>query len=1419
MKKQIDTMSMGKAMSFSKSLFVPLRTLKRFSTKLTVVAAVLCGINTAQAQINTQVANCSSQNPFEKICNGNFEQSTNCLSGLSFWSAQELSPDYFNSCDNNNSIPIDYSHGIPHNMEGYQKDGTLNSSIQGYIGLRYRTNPIYSEKMAQQSDVGLISGKRYVASFKANLSDNSNLAHRGLQMSIISGDFTFNLSNITAIEDKNNWITLAKTFTVPSTSILTPTKIILGFNSSVGSTQVSDDYTEQAYYYIDDVHLIQVPDDLPTFACSGNTIGDSYNNASLPNDMTVTWKQEVNGVSSNLAAYNNMLAITPIPTQTTIYKRTINILGQTFISSCTIYPYPSISVSSSSNTCATDILLTASTSTPIQSPYTIRWYKVLSNGNLSSQGSGYTYHPMASGTYIAKILPEPSVSMPCGVSNQVTVQIQQPQTIWNISSSNGLTPCYNGTNPLTTISVTNSNAPDDNNWIWYYNNAIIPDQHTKTLTIDSYLLSLQNFNSLYSRYFVRRSVDCTQGNSITLAPPSNTVTKYVCKDNPLILADLPCSGSVNANGSYLTISGAIMQWTATNNQEVPPNGWIATITPKESAVYKRIWYDFDGNILTSTTFNIIVQNPQIQLTSTTLCQGGTATLTPVSLNNLPITKVLGWKYEGDNIMFEDEVPSTYTAHAAGTYTVTVQLAGSCTATVSYTLAPQNITGNIHIVNANTNQVYEDDAPIVICPDNQLALQVTSGFQLDPEGYSWETEDGQDAHPYFTTIEDGGTASIVFYSFDGNYATVTIKVKVKSAQGCAGEITRKVIVLGKCCVEKVVVLGDPTAESTPYYENFPESPSNKYLVAGNIDLYPDNSQVFKIHEKKIYVNSRYHYHEEPILGGTVGGYKISVVDGRMGLLDIKGSTFQAACEAMWDGIYLTKGTYLSMIDSEISDSYNGIVDNSSPDMSGSGVTCVIENSTFRNNYMSVQSTITPFSITSSNFTSNPEEMKAPLDIEHNTNIDPEGYFYAHSFVRTQREFPQFIDNNMDGAMYGIEMLSAFGEMVIGNTSQYSFNTFNNIFVAGVYNSRPNYNTFTNTLSVYGSQFYYAPIKYTTQSLTTKIERGIPEKANYGIYSKGNTIIKIQRIPNGSNNALPTFNIFRSPNAGQHDLEHIGIYAEGNRAVTIDGQNQFRNLRTGIQLTGNGDNYSIKTNAFSECQTSIHINKQETSPLILGFTCNQFAKKWTGPQTAVLLEGNATIKSSLDVNDYQLGDCSFSNNIITGNSPQGNEISLGIDLPAATPNNMIFINNQMANKITYYRFENENTYSIPSNNMYILKCFPQIDADINTCMSRNGVLERVAAPSRPTTLQNSPNPASSSTLMSYELSESLTPEALAQNPVRLQIRDVTGKLWYEQSLSESNGSLELNTAHWPSGIYLGSLQHNGKVLAKHKIAIQQ
>jgi Secretion system C-terminal sorting domain len=80
------------------------------------------------------------------------------------------------------------------------------------------------------------------------------------------------------------------------------------------------------------------------------------------------------------------------------------------------------------------------------------------------------------------------------------------------------------------------------------------------------------------------------------------------------------------------------------------------------------------------------------------------------------------------------------------------------------------------------------------------------------------------------------------------------------------------------------------------------------------------------------------------------------------------------------------------------------------------------------------------------------------------------------------------------------------------------------------------------------------------------------------------------------------------------------------------------------------------------------------------------------------------------------------------------------------------------------------------------------------------------------QNRPNPANGFTAIDYSLPNTYS-------KAMLNIVDVAGKVIHSEPLTNSKGTVEMNTTHWTEGIYIYTLVADGKVLKTKKMIINK
>jgi len=226
------------------------------------------------------------------VPNFSFEDTLSCPTGpgqldvatSDWYSPTDYAADFFHPCANLMS-----GVNVPNNSYGNQSAAD-SSSYGGFLGYAPNDSRSY---LATQLDAPLVVGETYCVSFDISFADFTYIAIEdiGLYFSttavnVINGGihlgFTPHISNSNGIvSDKNNWITVTGTFTpnAPYEHILIGN---FASNANTNSVDLSvpgidGPLSEQAYYYVDNVSVVGLPDINVTFnpdslVCEGGTV-------------------------------------------------------------------------------------------------------------------------------------------------------------------------------------------------------------------------------------------------------------------------------------------------------------------------------------------------------------------------------------------------------------------------------------------------------------------------------------------------------------------------------------------------------------------------------------------------------------------------------------------------------------------------------------------------------------------------------------------------------------------------------------------------------------------------------------------------------------------------------------------------------------------------------------------------------------------------------------------------------------------------------------------------------------------------------------------------------------------------------------------------------------------------------------------
>jgi pectate lyase len=248
------------------------------------------------------------------------------------------------------------------------------------------------------------------------------------------------------------------------------------------------------------------------------------------------------------------------------------------------------------------------------------------------------------------------------------------------------------------------------------------------------------------------------GSGATLDSPTQCGCGTVANQNPTATLTAPSTGSTACVGTAITISATALDSDGTISQVDFYNGttllgtdasspYSITYIPTAAATLsiKATATDNAGGTGTSGTLSITVNAlPTATITSpaTSFCTGGSVVLTASS----------GSSYKWFNGTTQVGTASTYTATAAGAYTVEVTNATGCKATSAVTQITVNTLPTATISSSTTN----------LCTSGSIVLTASSG-----SSYKW-----------FNGATQVGTASTYTAIAAGDYT-----VEVTNASGC------------------------------------------------------------------------------------------------------------------------------------------------------------------------------------------------------------------------------------------------------------------------------------------------------------------------------------------------------------------------------------------------------------------------------------------------------------------------------------------------------------------------------------------------------------------------------------------------------------------------------------------------------------
>ncbi|SFC01747.1 Por secretion system C-terminal sorting domain-containing protein [Flexibacter flexilis DSM 6793] len=555
----------------------------------------------------------------------------------------------------------------------------------------------------------------------------------------------------------------------------------------------------------------------------------------------------------------------------------------------------------------------------------------------------------------------------------------------------------------------------------------------------------------------------------------------------------------------------------------------------------------------------------------------------------------------------------------------------------------------------------------------------------------------------------------------------------------------------------------------YTDSLPHSSTRTYYVAADITL----SGNIRLQNVRFLLKSNFRRNQIADLqynknihkaGGTAYGTNIQLCGANVIL---QNCMLTAADSGMWGGLYVAdSSSVLQLNGCRISDSYHGIVQLTE--------SCLkVENSTFRNNYVSLQLAGRHDTLRHNNFSSRPSAMKMPLD-----SVSLDEHFISQMHLKnTDGQELYLLSKQFENNLFDKAVVSMFV------TEKHKINikhcVFGNCEVSSIY-------VRNGELNVIQSDFNLKEMKNSSFG-----SRQLPFK----IPAAGQCFGMISEHGQSDLSGV---------NMTETDSQHIGYYGFNGDINAVE--SEFVGLKTGILLEGTKGSYTINNVVFTNNLTGIHINRTDASNVSLGIRCNDFVSTTSLARTGIRLQGNMAV--NFDGFNSILGGCDA-----TGNTPNGNEVrNLRSHSNLVLPTNFTFINSSLASNIEYRRYKNENVKDV-SNSLSISFLSCEIDGINETCRTAAGILNRQAAPSVQATLgNNAPNPATHETQIGYTLPE----EAVGKAQI-VVYAPVSGKAVFTQTLQETEGNVTVNLSRLASGIYPYVLLLDGKVVQSRKLAV--
>jgi len=332
-----------------------------------------------------------------------FPSLTGQIGNTSDWfSPSTGSPDYFNVCASGSNV------GVPNNLYGQQ----IPNSGDGYAGITVFKEDNKREYLSNEMVAEMEEGKTYCVDFKVSLADKATYGFYGIEN--IGIDFSTNVPNFSGdqviprnpeveysngiIDEENLWTTITGSFVADQPyKYFTIGNFYNNNNTNGGGVDPGTTDTLDVYYYIDDVNIYEIPDDLVNSqsqtVCQGEQI---LIPAIFLNNASYTWYTTDN--PTDILSTSSSLNVSAESTATYIVEARIGDCIITDNINVTVVPIPNINFIAE-NACIGATTQFINISSNVSSDAIYEW-DVLNDGSIESNSAGgLSYEFPAQGFY------------------------------------------------------------------------------------------------------------------------------------------------------------------------------------------------------------------------------------------------------------------------------------------------------------------------------------------------------------------------------------------------------------------------------------------------------------------------------------------------------------------------------------------------------------------------------------------------------------------------------------------------------------------------------------------------------------------------------------------------------------------------------------------------------------------------------------------------------------------------------------------------------------------------------------------------------------------------------------------------------------------------------------------------------------